>query len=86
MHGGDGPHVVAWLLFILFLVLLVGLIVLLVSRLSGGRGGWPAAAPAAGPRTGEDPLEGLRLRYARGEVDRDAFLQASADLGGTPPG
>jgi uncharacterized membrane protein len=34
-----------------------------------------------------DPaLEALRLRYARGEVDRDTFVAMRADLGGAGPG
>ena len=33
-----------------------------------------------------DPaLEALRLRYARGEVDRDTFLAMRADLGASGP-
>jgi len=84
MHGGDGPHVFAWLLFVLLLALLVGLIVVVAARLGGAR--WGSAAPApVGPRTGEDPQELVRLRYARGEIDRETFLQVSQDLGGGPP-
>jgi hypothetical protein len=38
-------------------------------------------------RTVTDPaLEALRLRYARGEVDRDTFLAMRADLGASEPG
>lgn len=84
MHGGDGPHVFAWLLFVILLALLVGLIFVVAARLGGARWGW-SAPPPVGPRTGDDPLELLRLRYARGEVDRETFLQASQDLGGIPP-
>jgi putative membrane protein len=83
MHGG-GPGFGWWLLFILLFALLVGLIVMVAARLGGSRKGWSAAAPPA-PKAGEDPLEVLRLRYARGEVDRDTFVQARADLGGGPP-
>lgn len=41
-------------------------------------------APAA---TRADAMEVLRLRYAKGEINRDEFLSMSADLGGgsTPP-
>ncbi len=46
------------------------------------------------PATSGDPaMAALRLRYARGEVDRDEFLRIRADLGrgqdlppGSPPG
>ena len=84
MHGGNGPHVFAWLLFMLLLVLLVGLAVVVAARLGGARWRSAATAPVA-PRTGEDPLELVRLRYARGEIDRETFLQVSQDLGGGPP-
>ena len=84
MHGGDGPHVFAWLLFALLLVLLVGLIVAVAGRWGGLHRG--SAAPGAPLRTGGDPLELVRLRYARGEIDRETFLQVSQDLaGGAPP-
>jgi hypothetical protein len=38
--------------------------------------------PPAGPR--DQALEELRVRYARGELDRNDFLERSADLGGPP--
>ena len=85
MHGDGGPHVFGFLLFVLLVALLVGLVVFFVGRWGAHRA-VPPAAPT-GQRAAEDPLEVLRLRYARGEVDRDAFLQASQDLGGAaPPG
>jgi putative membrane protein len=86
MHGSDGPHVFAWLLLVLLLAVLVGLIVVVATRWGGVRGVSAAPAPA-GPRTGDDPQELVRLRYARGEIDRETFLQVSQDLGGpAPPG
>jgi uncharacterized membrane protein len=40
---------------------------------------------AAGPVDDRDEaLAALRLRYARGEITRDEFLQVSEDLGGPP--
>jgi uncharacterized membrane protein len=37
--------------------------------------------------SGDEALETLRLRYARGDITREEFLQASKDLGGplSPP-
>lgn len=84
MHGGDGPHVFAWFLLVLLLALLVGLIVVLAGRWGGTRRVSAAPAPV-GSKTGEDPQELVRLRYARGEIDRETFLQVSQDLGGGPP-
>ncbi|HVL50061.1 MAG TPA: PDZ domain-containing protein [Actinomycetota bacterium] len=44
-----------------------------------------AAYVPAGADSGKaDPLEVLRLRYARGEVTREQFLTMSADLNGSP--
>jgi uncharacterized membrane protein len=31
---------------------------------------------------GDEALAALRLRYARGEITREEFLQANQDLGG----
>lgn len=84
MHGGDGPHAFAWVLMFLLLALLIGLIVLLVTKWDGGRRAVTVPAPHV-PRTGDDPQELVRLRYARGEIDRETFLQVSEDLGGAPP-
>ncbi len=77
-HRGVGFFVLIVLLFAL--AALVGYV---VARFAAGRAVRPAAAgPAAGA---DEPLALLRLRYARGEIDRETFLQTSADLGGLPP-
>lgn len=39
---------------------------------------WPRGAVRAA--AGDPALEALRVRYARGEVDRDTFLAVRADL------
>lgn len=83
MRHGGGPGFFGWLLLFLVVALLVALIVHFATRLLGSHAGAPL--PAA--RAGEDPLELLRLRYARGEIDRETFVQTNADLGGpAPPG
>ncbi len=44
---------------------------------------WSAFRPASGrtdASTGTTSLEILKTRYARGEIDRDAFEQARRDL------
>ncbi len=45
----------------------------------GGRGGWggPSDRGASG---GEDPLDILKRRYARGEITREQFEQMRRDL------
>jgi uncharacterized membrane protein len=74
-HGGDFPF---GLIFLLLLLVLVGLVVWSVLR-PGGRHGPPPPPPGHGP--GDAALEQARLRYARGEIDRDEFVRISRDLG-----
>ena len=80
----DGLH----LLPLLLLVVLIGVIVWGVLRLSsaGALATAGAGAPVApaGPPPRDQALEALRVRYARGELDRTDFLERSADLGGPP--
>src|SRR3954454_10942033 len=78
-HGGVGG--LAWAIFALELLMLAGLAVLLVRAFA-----WRPRT--AGPRLGRlspaaaDPLDVVRYRYARGELTRDDYLQATRDLGG----
>jgi uncharacterized membrane protein len=75
--GHAGPGAIGWAIFALQLVIVLGVVWLVVSLLAGnlGRRATPAAAAAVGP------LETLHMRYARGEIARDEYLQARADLG-----
>jgi uncharacterized membrane protein len=76
-HWGQGV-VVRWLIiffFLAFLALLALGVALLWRHWSGGE-------PGEG---GDAALEALRLRYARGEITREEFLQATDDLGGPAP-
>ena len=88
-HGG--PSALAWTIFALQLLLVLGLGALLVSALAGPRvRPWARpfpgpSRPPSGPQPGRpDPLEVVRMRYARGELSRDDYLQATRDLGDTP--
>jgi uncharacterized membrane protein len=88
-HGG---HPLAWVLFALILVLLLLVIANLATTLRRRRRGPWTSGPAPWMRHGAGlaaaggaPEEVLRLRYARGEITRDEFLQASADLAGPGP-
>jgi uncharacterized membrane protein len=65
---------IAWFLFMAFLALLVLGVALLWRRGSG--------ADAA---SGDEALDAIRLRYARGEMTREEFLQVNKDLGGPEP-
>lgn len=84
MHGyyyDSGPGLLGWLIFAILVALLVVAVYAAGAHLARPEPARTLAAPAAA----EEPLALLRLRYARGEISRDDFLQASADLGGSPP-
>jgi putative membrane protein len=94
MPQGSGPgsmlvHQESWwmgalhLLPLLLLVVLAGVVVWGVLRLTGR--GTPltvAMAAPTGSSARDRALDELRVRYARGEVDRTDYLERSADLGG----
>jgi hypothetical protein len=88
-------ELLSWLVPLLLVGALVALAVLAVLRLTGRREppAWGGREP---PAWGAPPgwqaqlrqdaaLEAARLRYARGELDRDQYLRLVADLGGQPP-
>ncbi len=62
------------LIMIAWLALLIAVIVLLVRWLGGGSGGRSAST-----RTTRDILD---ERYARGEIDREEYLQRQKDIAG----
>jgi len=76
-HGHRG---IGFVLLIILLIALAALIGFVAARMAARGQAAPAAVPAD-----DEPLALLRLRYARGEIDRETFLQTSADLGGLPP-
>ena len=78
-HDQQG-HPVLWLLLLVLFVALVALAIYTLMRLS--RGGTPPAMAVAGP---DAAVESVRMRYARGEIDRDEFVRVSTDLGAPPP-
>lgn len=81
-HAGNG-HPVVWLFFFLLLAVVVGVAAaFMFRRRAAHRVGALRLVPAAGGPAA-DALGIVRLRYARGEIDREQFLQATADLGGS---
>lgn len=87
MHG-DG----AWIPMIIGLVVLAGLValvvwlVLRVTRNDAPMSALTMSGPTmSGAGRPDAALEALRLRYARGEIDRDAYARIAADLGGAVP-
>ncbi len=94
MYYPNGPymdHGVGWWFFaavmpLLLFGLLVALIVWAVLHFNRtpGSNALPPPPPPPGPRM--DPaLEEVRLRYARGEMSREEFLERFRDLGGAHP-
>jgi hypothetical protein len=80
-HGG--PPALAWAIFALVLALVVGFAIALLVGLASRRGPrWQHLVPAGGPqlRGPIDPFAVLSMRYARGEIGRDEFIQATDDL------
>ncbi len=59
------------LMTLLFLGIAVAVIVLIVRWLGGPRPDAPVLPPSAAP--GKTPLDILKERYARGEIDKDEF-------------
>ena len=88
-YYGWGPHMMGWgggwyamifgpLFMILFLAVLVAVVVILVRRLGGP---WQATYPphqSPPPRT---PLDILKERFARGEIDKAEFEDRRRVLG-----
>ena len=82
---GWWPGIFHELVPLLFLVAVVAFGIWAVHRITEER---RLALVGAGPtpsRRGDGALEELRLRYARGELDRDDFTQRFRDLGGEGP-
>jgi putative membrane protein len=75
-HGHDHGHPWAWLLVLLLLALAAAAGYLL-ARWRAGR-----AAPAVVVPAEDEAVALLRLRFARGEIDREQYLDASAALVG----
>jgi len=79
---GHGLLLCLGVLVVVLLVLVVALVVYLITRRTNNAPAGQGAA-ALTPRAGkaeQDALEVARLRYARGEITRDEFLQIKADL------
>jgi putative membrane protein len=71
-YGYGLIHMVVWI--VILIAIIVGVIWLVRSLASGGGG---AALPRRSPG-----LEVLEERYARGEINRDEYLEKKKDIGG----
>jgi putative membrane protein len=75
-RGLTGDHVIASIVFLVVLMLILTLFFFLLYRLlRQSPGGWGPHAAA---------IRELEMRYARGEIGRDDFLQRRADLVAPP--
>jgi putative membrane protein len=75
----DGFGPLHWLMFVFFLLVVASLAWLLVS-LALGRFARPQAGGSA-TTVSPTAIETLDMRYARGEISRDDYLQGRVDLG-----
>jgi len=81
VHAHNGFPFLGVIFLILLVIVLAVLAALVFRWLVGRRSGWLRPAVVSGVPMG-DVLAVVRMRYARGEIDRDQFLQATADLSG----
>ena len=87
-------HWIAGIVMLVMFAVLIGVIIWAVVRITRTEAakrapaltGPPPPPVAAVGAPAEDPvLTALRLRYARGEIDRDEYVRVASDLGLTPP-
>jgi putative membrane protein len=76
-HSG---HPFGWVLLFILLALVVALVVWIVLRVRGE--GTAVRQVVAAPV--DDAVDVVRMRYAKGEIDRREFLKVIADLGAPP--
>ena len=75
--AGGGWHIVPLLMFVIF----IGVVVWAVLRLTSAK--TSLGSPTVDPHRADGALEEVRVRYARGEMSREEFVQRFQDLGGT---
>jgi len=85
MYHGWWPGIVGDLVPLLFLVALLVFGIWAVRRISEQNRMHAAGAGVGMPAVLDGALEELRLRYARGDLDRDEYAQRFRDLGGEGP-
>ena len=77
--GGGWSHMIFGPIFmIVIFVVVIALVVLLVRWLGGS---WNVAQPSHLAQSGRTPLDILKERYARGEIDKDEFEERRSVLG-----
>jgi putative membrane protein len=84
MDHGWWPGMVGDLVPLLFLIVLLAFGIWAVRRITEQHR-MLAAGVGVGMPVVDGALEELRLRYARGDLDRDGYVQRLHDLGGDEP-
>src|SRR5262245_42641241 len=70
------------LLPLVLFAVLIGVVIWAVLRITSDRPAISAAAgPTVAPRPVDTALQELRVRYARGDISREDYLERSTDLG-----
>ncbi|MCA1832952.1 MAG: hypothetical protein ABR548_00355 [Actinomycetota bacterium] len=82
-HGGWGADVFHIVLMMALLAATVALVVWIVN--TARKPAFATAAPVASRSSVDTALHEARMRYVRGEVTREQFLQIAGDLAARPP-
>jgi len=85
MDHGWWPGIVGGLVPLLFLIALLAFGIWAVHRITEHDRMLTVGAGRRMPAVPDGALEELRLRYARGDLDRDGYVQRLHDLGGEGP-
>ena len=82
--GMDGGWIFGWIMMIVLVALVVVGVILLVRGLSGrndhSQAGLPQGPPSSGGPGPKSARHVLEERFARGEIDREEFVQRKQDL------
>jgi putative membrane protein len=84
-HGGGHPWFGLLLFALMFGALAVAVFTLWRTYPRSAPAAVGVASPVPAPPARDPALAELRLRYARGEIDRDEYLTRAVDLGDVPP-
>ena len=78
MGTGMGAWIFLWVILGLAVVVTGGILV--ARALGGGRRPEPPQLPPAESPAVREAKDALKLRYARGEIDREEYLQGKVEL------
>ena len=79
MGGGDmWAWILLWVILGVAVVVTVGVVV--VRAVGGGRKPEPSHIPPAESPAVREAKDALKMRYAKGEIDREEYLQGKVEL------